>query len=135
MQSIRDMNAKIQGISISQPKVDSKTFPIVLMEDNLTKAKRALMAPKQLCLSVLKIQSIERKAHIGERDKSTLTKLREMMIRKSREYRMSFRKYNRDSNQGHAWCVNVFYHTINFKVETIAADVKFTIYIEMKRLT
>ena len=49
MQSIRDMDATIQALSISKPKVDSKTAPIVLMGDNLTKAKRALMAPKQLC--------------------------------------------------------------------------------------
>ena len=32
-----------------------------------------------------------------ERDESILTKLREMMIRKSKEYRMLFQKYNRDS--------------------------------------
>ena len=45
MQSLQDMDARIQELSISKPKVESKTAPIVLMEDNLTKAKKALMAP------------------------------------------------------------------------------------------
>ena len=112
MPSIRDMDAKIQALSINQPRVDAKTAPIVLMEDNLTKAKRALMAPKQLCPSGLNIQSIERKAHKGERDESILTKLIEMMTRKSREYLMLFSKYSRDSKQGHVWCANICYHAI-----------------------
>ena len=71
-----------------------KKAPIVLVEDNLTKAKRALMIPKQLCPSGLEIRAIEGKAQIGESEVSMLTKLRETMIRKSREYRMSFLKYN-----------------------------------------
>ena len=72
MQSIRDMDAKTQAMSINQPKVDSKTAPIVLMEDNLNKDKRALMTTKQLCPSGLNLQSIERKVQIGERDESIL---------------------------------------------------------------
>ena len=63
-----------------------KTVPIVLMVDNLKKAKRALMTPKQLCPSGLEIRVIEGKTQIGKRDISMLTKLRETMIRKSREY-------------------------------------------------
>ena len=106
-----------------------KTVPIVLMVDNLKKAKRALMTPKQLCPSGLEIQTIQRKAQIGKRDVSTLTKLRETMIRKSRKYNMSFSKYNGDSQQGQAWCGNICYHAIDFKVETISAeDIKFAIY-------
>ena len=99
------------------------------MEDNLTKAKKALMTPKQLCPSGLNIQSIERNVQIGKRDESILTKLREIMIRKSREYCMLFTKYKRDSKQGQSWCANIFYHKIDHKVETITAEnVKFTIY-------
>ena len=129
MQAISDMDIKIHEMSINQPKVEVKTAPIVLMEDNLTKAKRALMAPKQLCPSGLNIQSIERKAHKGERDESILTKLIEMMNRKSREYLMSFSKYSRDSKQGHVWCANICYYTIDYKAETIATkDAKFAIY-------
>ena len=83
------------------------------MEDNRTKAKRALMAPKQLCPSGLNIQSIERKNHIGENDDSILSKLRETMIRKSREFCTLFPKYSGDSKQGQAWCANICYHTID----------------------
>ena len=94
-------------MSKNQPMVEVKTAPIVLMEDNLTKAKRALMTTKQLCSSGVEIQTIERKEQMGERNFSTLTKLRETIIRKSREYHISFPKYNGDSKQGQAWCVNI----------------------------
>ena len=65
MQAIRDMDAKIQAMSINQPMVKVKTVPMVLMDDNLTKAKRALMTTKQLCLSGVEIQTVEKKAQIG----------------------------------------------------------------------
>ena len=64
------------------------------MEDNLTEAKRALMAPKQLCLTGSNKRSIVRKTNIGEKDEETLTKLGEALIKKSRDYRTSFTKYN-----------------------------------------
>ena len=76
MQAIRDIDAKIQAMTINQAMVEVKKAPIVLMEDNLTKVKRAL-APKQLCPSGLEIPANEGKAQIGERDASMLTKLRE----------------------------------------------------------
>ena len=66
--------------------VGVKKALIMLMEDNLTKDKRVLMTPKQLCPSGLEIRVIEGKTQIGKRDISMLTKLRETMIRKSREY-------------------------------------------------
>ena len=82
----------------------------------------------------MNIQTIERKVHIGERDKSILTKLREMMIRKSREYCLSFPKYNRDSKQGQAWCANICYHLLDYKVEIITAeDIKFKMPGHVKR--
>ena len=106
-----------------------KTAPIALMEDNLTKAKRALMVPRQLCSSGLNIQAIEHKNQIGEKDMTILSKLRKTIIRKSREYRTLFPKYNRDSKQGQAWCAAICYHAIDYKVENISSeDVKFTIY-------
>ena len=58
------------------------------MEDNLTKAKRALMAPKQLCHTGVNIQAIESKANLGEQDVEKLTKWREVLIKKSRDYHM-----------------------------------------------
>ena len=60
MQAIRDMDAKIQAMSINQPMVEVKTALIVLMENYLTKAKRALMTTKQLCPSGLEKQKIKR---------------------------------------------------------------------------
>ena len=107
IQAIRDIDVKIPAMSINQPKVEVKIAPIVLKEDNLTKA---LMTPKQLFPLGLEIQTIKRKAQIGERDVSTLTKLREKMILKSREYHMSFPKYNGELKQGQAWCANVCFN-------------------------
>ena len=122
------MDARIQALSISTLKVEVKTAPIVLMEDNLAKAKRALMAPKQLCPSGLNIQAKECKNQIRERDMSKLSKLRETMIRKSREYCTLFPKYSGDSKKGQAWCADICYHAIDYKVETISAKVmKFAI--------
>ena len=61
------------------------------------------MAPKQVCPSGLIIQ-IEKKNHTGDKDKSILSKLRETMIRKSREYRTLFPKYSGDLKQQQVWC-------------------------------
>ena len=44
------------------------------MEDNLTMAKRALMAPKQLCATGANIKAKERKANFGELDMENLAK-------------------------------------------------------------
>ena len=65
----------------------------MLIEDNITKTKMAMKAPKQLCLSGLNLQSIEHKNQIGEKDMSTLSKQRETMIRKSRGDCTLFQKY------------------------------------------
>ena len=51
------------------------------------------------------------------------------MIKKSRDYCTSFPKYNRNSKQGQTWCANICYHTVDYRVDSIAAeDVKFAIY-------
>ena len=60
------------------------------MEDNLTKAKRALMIPKQLCPTGANVHALESKANPGEQDEDKLTKLREVLIKKSREYCTTF---------------------------------------------
>ena len=90
------------------------------------------MAPTELCPSGLNIQAIESKNHIGEMDMSILSKLRETRIRKSRENSTIFPKYSGDSKKGQAWCADICYHAIDYKVETIAAAAQFT---EQKRLT
>ena len=56
LQPIKEMEVKIRKLSINKAREDPKKAPIVLMGDNLTKAKRALMSPKQLCPTVSNIQ-------------------------------------------------------------------------------
>ena len=54
---------------------------------------------------------------------STLWKLREILIKNSREYHKTFLKYKGDSKQGNAWCA------LDYKLETVVAeDVTFVIY-------
>ena len=97
-----------------------KKAPVVSMEDNLT-----LMVTKQLCPTGLNVQTLEQKAQLEEKDMLTQSKLRETLIKKSREYCKTFPKYNGDSKQGKATC----YHVLNYKVEPVPAeDVKFAIY-------
>ena len=50
------------------------------------------MPPKQLCPTGAIIQTIEKKVNLGEKDVDKLTKLREALIKKSRDYHMSFPK-------------------------------------------
>ena len=60
---------------------------------------------------------------------TTILKLREILIRKSREYCKTFPKFNRDTKQGQAWCAAICYHTLVYKLVTVAAkDVKLAIY-------
>ena len=80
------MKAKIKEMSISKARGEPKKAPILLMEDNLTKAMRALMAPKQLFPTGANIQTIETKVNFREQDVDKPTKLRETMIKKSRDY-------------------------------------------------
>ena len=65
------------------------------------------MTPKQLCPTGANIKTIEKKVNLGEQDVDKLTKLREALIKKSRDYRTSFPKYNGDSKQGQTWCMNI----------------------------
>ena len=86
LQSIRKINTKLQSMSVSTQKVEVKKAPVVLMEDNLTMAKRALMVTKQLCPTGMNVQKLEQTAQLEDKDMSTLCKLKETLIRKSREY-------------------------------------------------
>ena len=54
LQAIKEMEVQIKELSINKAREEPKKAPIMLMEDNLIKAKRALMAPKQLCHTGLK---------------------------------------------------------------------------------
>ena len=47
LQAIKEMEVKIKELRINKTKAEPKKAPIVFMEDNLTNAKRALMALKK----------------------------------------------------------------------------------------
>ena len=68
LQTIRKLEAEMKEANESKARGEPKKVPIVLMKDNLTKAKRALMAPKQLCSTGANIKAIESKAKLGELD-------------------------------------------------------------------
>ena len=55
----------MKEMNVSKARGEPKKAPIVLMKDNLTKARRALMAPKQLCPTGVNIQTIEKKVNLG----------------------------------------------------------------------
>ena len=58
------MRKKKKSVNVRE---EPKKAPIMLLEDNLTKAKRALMAQKQLCPTGLNIRSLERKTNIRKK--------------------------------------------------------------------
>ena len=49
LQAIQGLEARTQEMEKGKPKGEPENTTIVLMEYNLTKAKRALMTPMQLC--------------------------------------------------------------------------------------
>ena len=85
LQAIQRLEVGMKEMSASNPRGEPKKAPLVLMEDNLTKAKRALMAQKQVCPTGANIQTIESKANLGEQDVEKLNKRREVLIKKSRD--------------------------------------------------
>ena len=89
LQAIKKLEAEMKEVNESKAMGEPMKAPILLMEDNLTKAKRALMAPKQLCPTGANRQTINKKVNLGEQDVDELTKLREALIKKSRDYCMS----------------------------------------------
>ena len=94
LQAIKELKAERKEINVSKARGEPKKAPIIFIEDNPAKAERTLMAPKQLCPAGANIQTIEKKVNLGYQDVDKLTKLREALIKKSRDYCMSFPKYN-----------------------------------------
>ena len=75
------------------------------------------------------VKELEAKTQLDAVDRSLISKLRETMIKKSKEYHRGFPKFNGDSKQGQAWCANICYHGLDYDVETFSDDdVKFEIY-------
>ena len=74
LQAIKKLEAKMKEVNKSKARGEPKKAPLIFMEDNLTKAKRTLMAPKQLCPTGANIKAIESKANLGELDMEKLAK-------------------------------------------------------------
>ena len=64
------------------------------MEDNLTKAKRILMTLKKLCPTAAVVFTMENKLNPGEQDAKEIAKMKETLIKKTREYSNTFPKYS-----------------------------------------
>ena len=93
LQAIKRLEEKVQASETCKPRKEPKKAPIILMEDNLTKTKRALMTPKQLCPTAALVHAMENKIP-GEQNTEKLAKLREILIKKTRDYSKSFPKYS-----------------------------------------
>ena len=127
-QAIKRLEVEMQASKACKPREEPKKAPIVLMEDNLTKAKMALMTPKQLCPTAAVVHAMETKSP-GKQDVQKLAKLRDILIKKTRVYSDSFPKYSGESNKGQEWCAEICYHVRKYRVDTIAPeDVKLVIF-------
>ena len=89
MALIKELTTEVRSMKVQNK---GKKAPMVLMEDNLTKAKRALGIMAD-CTIFARVRS---KAQLGAADRATISNLRETMIKKSRE----FHKFSRDWNKG-----------------------------------
>ena len=92
-----------------------------MMEDNLTKVKRILMTPKKLCPTAAVVFAMERKANPGEQDAREIAKMKETLIKKTREYSITFPKYSGESRKGQEWCAWICYQVQRYSVETVEA--------------
>ena len=61
LQAIKRIEITMQSSQACKPKEEPKKAPMVLMEDNLTKAKKALMTQKQLCPTATVVYAMEAK--------------------------------------------------------------------------
>ena len=129
LQSINRLEMRVQATEASTRKEEPKKAQLILMEDNLTKSKRALMTPKELCPTARVVQTMERQGSINIQEARDIAKMQETLIKKDREYGRTFPKYNRESRKGQEWCARICFHAKEYNVETNAADkVKFAIY-------
>ena len=83
---------------------------IILMEDNLTKAKRAIMVQKVLCPTGEAMQAMLSQQNLSMQDVERIAKGKETIIKKTREYVNTFPKYNGESRKGQEWCARICFH-------------------------
>ena len=119
LQALQRLKARTQVMEKGKLKGEPEKVTIVLMENKLTKSKKALMTPKQLCPTGAAGHAMENKVNPGEEDTEKLAKLRETMIKKTREYSKTFPKYKGESRKGQEWCAKICYHAREYRVDTI----------------
>ena len=123
------IKARVLACEASVKKEIPSVAPIILMEDNLTKAKRGIMVKKVLCPTGEAMQAMLSQTSRTMQDVERIAKGRETIIKKNREYVNTFPKYNGESRKGQEWCAQICFHAQQYNVETIEAnDVKFAIY-------
>ena len=128
-QTLKKVEAKLIAYEASRKKDVSTAAPIILMEDNLTKAKRAIMVPKVMCPTTEAMQAMLGLQSRSASDMEKIAKSKETIIKKTREYVNTFPKYNGESRKGQEWCARICFHAKQYRVETIEADeVKFAIF-------
>ena len=66
-----------------------------MMEDNLTKAKKYLMKPKELCPTASVVQTMQTQGSISLHESKDIAKMQKTLIKKEREYSRTFPKYDR----------------------------------------
>ena len=53
------------------------------------------------------VEELEAKVHPNGMDRATISKLRETLVKKSREYPKMFLMYDGDSEEGQTWCAAI----------------------------
>ena len=87
------------------------------------------MTPKKLWPTAAVVYAMERKANPGKKNAREIVKMKETLIKKTREYSITFSKYSGESRKGQEWCAWICYHTQRYSVETVeAGEVKFEIF-------
>ena len=95
LQSINRLEIRVQATEASTRKEEPRQALIILMEDNLTKAKRALMTPKKLCPTGSVVQSMQTQGSINISEAKDIAKMQETLIKKEKEYSRTFMEQSR----------------------------------------
>ena len=85
------------------------------MEDNLTKAKRAIMIIKELCPTGAVVQAMMTQPNQNMHDAERI-EMKGTIIRKTREYVNTFPKYSGESRKGQEWCAKICFHAQQYNV-------------------
>ena len=93
-QVLKRVEARLLAYEASGKKEVSTAAPIILMEDNLTKAKRAIMVKKVLCPTAEAMQAMLGLSSLSMSNMERIAKGKVTIIRKTREYVNKFPKYN-----------------------------------------